>query len=285
MQKIRFTAPINAPREKVWDSLWGNIFHYNTWTSPFMEGSTVETDNWKEGSKVIFGDGSGSGMVAEVAANRPNEFMSFRHLGVLKDGVEDTSSEAVSSWAGALENYTLSGDNGTSTLQVEMDVTADFKEYMEKTWPVALEKIKGLAEGTVKPVITVSATVNAPVATVWNAWTKPEHITQWNHASDDWHCPNAAYDLRNGGTFSAMMAAKDGSFSFDFGGDFNNIVEHELIDATLGDGRSWKTYFKANGNQTTVTERFEAEGMHSLELQHGGWQAILNNFKKYTETL
>lgn len=285
MQKIRFTEKINAPREKVWEALWGSLFHYQTWTSPFMEGSTVETDNWKEGTKIIFGDGSGSGMVAEVAANRPNEFMSFRHLGTLKDGVEDTTSEAVSGWAGAVENYTLSGEDGSTKLEVEMDVTVDFKEYMEKTWPLALEKIKGLAEGTVKPVITITAVINAPVATVWDAWTKPEHITQWNHASDDWHCPKAEYDLRSGGTFSATMAAKDGSFSFDFGGDFNTIKEGELIDATLGDGRMWKTYFKSNGDQTSITERFEAESMHPPEMQQGGWQAILNNFKKYTESL
>lgn len=285
MQKIRFHAEINAPREKVWESLWGNIFNYNTWTSPFMEGSTVETDNWKEGSRVIFGDGSGSGMVAEIAANRPNEFMSFRHLGMLKDGVEDTTSEAVSSWAGAMENYTLSGENGNTLLQVELDVNDDFKAYMEKTWPLAMEKIKGLAEGTVKPVITVSAVVNAPVAAVWDAWTKPEHVTQWNHASDDWHCPAAAYDLRTGGTFSATMAAKDGSFSFDFAGDFTEVKEHEYIDALIGDGRRWKTSFKPAGNQTIVTERFEAENMHSLDMQHAGWQAILNNFKNYCETL
>lgn len=284
MQKINFSTHINAPKEKVWASLW-EIFHYNTWTSAFMEGSTVKTDNWKEGSRILFLDGNGQGMVSMIAANKPNEFMSFKHLGVVKDGVEDTSSEAVSVWAGSMENYSLSGGNGSTVLSVEMDSTEDFKDYFMKTWPVALEKLKGLAEGTVKPMITVSATINAPVAKVWEAWTKPGHIMQWNHASDDWHCPAATNDLRPGGKLSATMAAKDGSFSFDFWCTHNEIKENELIDSTMGDGRLWKVIFKADGAKTTVTERFEAESENSLELQHGGWQAILNNFKKYTESL
>lgn len=284
MQKINFSTTINASKEKVWNSLW-ELFHYNTWTSAFAEGSTVITDNWKEGSKILFTDGNGSGMVSMVAANRPNEFMSFKHLGMVKDGVEDTSSDAVSAWAGIFENYTLSEENGTSTLSVEMDITDDFKDYFMKTWPVALEKIKGLAEGAIKPVITVSAEINAPLAKAWEAWTTPEHLMEWNQASDDWHCPAATMDVRTGGKFSSTMAAKDGSFSFDFGGDYNEVKENEYIHATLGDGRMWKTYFKAEGDKTFVTERFEAEGMNTLELQHGGWQAILNSFKKYTESL
>lgn len=284
MQKINFSATINAPREKVWNALW-DLFHYNTWASAFAEGSTVKTDNWKEGSKILFHDGNGSGMVSMVAANRPNEFMSFKHLGMVKDGVEDTSSDAVSAWAGSLENYTLTGNNGSSTLSVEMDITEDFKDYFMKTWPLALDKVKGLAEGTIKPVITISAEVNAPVEKVWESWTTPEHLMKWNQASGDWHCPAAAMDVKTGGKFSATMAAKDGSFSFDFGGDYNEVKEKEYILATMGDGRMWNTYFKADGNKTTVTEKFEAESMNSLEMQQGGWQAILNNFKKYTETL
>lgn len=284
MEKINFSATINAPREKVWNSLW-DLFNYNTWTSVFAEGSTVQTDNWKEGSKIIFHDGNGSGMVSMVAANRPNEFMSFKHLGMVKDGVEDTTSEKVAAWAGSLENYTLTGDNGSTTLSVSMDTAEDFKEYFMKTWPVAMSKIKGLAEGTIKPVITISAVVNAPVETVWKSWTTPEHLMKWNFAADGWHCPAAAMDVKTGGKFSATMAAKDGSFSFDFGGDYNEVKEKEYILANLGDGRMWNTYFKADGDKTVVTEKFEAEGMHSPEMQQGGWQSILNNFKNYTETL
>jgi uncharacterized protein YndB with AHSA1/START domain len=282
MEKINLSVVINAPKEKVWNSLW-EIFHYNTWTSAFAEGSTVQTDNWKEGSKVVFHDGSGQGMLSSVAVNRPNEFMSFRHLGMVNNGVEDTTSDAVKPWVGAMENYTLQEKDGQTTLTIESDISAEYKEMFEKMWPAALEKVKGLAEGTIKPVITVSAEVNAPVAQVWDAWTTPKDIMQWNQASEDWHCPAASNDLKTGGKFSSTMAAKDGSFSFDFAGDYNEVKDKEFIHATMGDGRMWKTYFKTDGDKTVVTEKFEAETMNSIELQQGGWQAILDNFKKYTE--
>ena len=145
MEKINFSATINAPREKVWRVLWEDA-SYRNWTSAFTEGSYAETDNWKEGSKVLFLDPKGSGMVSMVAENKPNEFMSFKHLGVVKDGIEDTKSEAVQGWAGAMENYTLTDENGKTKLIVDMDSTDEFKDYFLKTWPVALEKVKELAE-------------------------------------------------------------------------------------------------------------------------------------------
>ena len=133
-------------------------------------------------------------------------------------------------------------------------------------------------------IITVSAIVKASVKKVWQYWTEPQHIMQWNNASDDWHTPKAENDLREGGTFSTRMEAKDGSFGFDFGGVYDKIKEHELIEYTIGDGRKVKIVFSTNGNETTVVESFEAETENSIELQQGGWQAILNNFKKYVET-
>jgi uncharacterized protein YndB with AHSA1/START domain len=145
MEKINFSTSINAPREKVWKVLWDDI-SYRNWTSAFAEGSYVETDDWKEGSKVLFLGPGGHGMVSKVASNKPNSFMSFEHLGEIKDGVEDTNSEKVNAWAGARENYTLTDENGKTRLVVDMDITDDFKDYFLKTWPVALEKVKELAE-------------------------------------------------------------------------------------------------------------------------------------------
>jgi len=145
MQKIHFSTSINAPREKVWNVLW-NDNSYREWTSAFAEGSYAKTDNWKEGSKVLFLDPKGSGMVSTVAKNKQNEFMSFKHLGVVKEGIEDTESESVQSWAGAMENYSLTENSGATKLDVDMDITDDFKDYFLKTWPVALEKVKELAE-------------------------------------------------------------------------------------------------------------------------------------------
>lgn len=133
-------------------------------------------------------------------------------------------------------------------------------------------------------VITVTTTVNAPIAKVWEYWNEPKHITQWCAASDDWHTPRSENDLRTGGTFSSTMAAKDGSFSFEFGGVYDEVREHQYIAYTIGDGRKVTINFEGNGDTTSITESFEAEGQNPVEMQRGGWQAILDNFKKYTES-
>ena len=139
-------------------------------------------------------------------------------------------------------------------------------------------------ETQAKTIITVESTINAPAEKVWEYWTKPEHITQWSYPSDDWHTPHAANDLRTGGSFSSRLEAKDGSTGFDFGGVYDAVKPNEYIEYTLGDGRKVKIIFSAQGKQTTITESFEAENTNSLEMQQGGWQAILDNFKKYTES-
>ena len=120
-------------------------------------------------------------------------------------------------------------------------------------------------------VITVNAEINAPVEKVWNYWTSPEHIVHWNFASDDWHCPSAENDLCVGGKFTSVMAAKDGSFSFDFWGVYDEVVQNKTIKYTLGDNRKVKITFSDNGDKTTVTESFEAENENTVELQQGGW--------------
>jgi len=133
--------------------------------------------------------------------------------------------------------------------------------------------------------ITVETIISAPVEKVWNYYTGPEHIMQWNQASPDWHCPASAVDLKIGGKFSATMAAKDGSFAFDFWGTYDDILENELLMITMGDGRKWKTTFASNGDVTEVVESFEAENQNPIEMQQGGWQAILNSFKAHTEKI
>jgi uncharacterized protein YndB with AHSA1/START domain len=136
-----------------------------------------------------------------------------------------------------------------------------------------------------KTLITIENTVHAPVAKVWDFWTTPDHITKWNSPSDDWHSPSAQNDLRVGGKFLARMEAKDGSYGFDFGGIYDEVVSNKRIAYTLGDGRKVEVDFTANGNETKVVEKFEAETEHSIEMQKDGWQAILDNFKKYTESI
>lgn len=131
--------------------------------------------------------------------------------------------------------------------------------------------------------ITVETTVNAPIATVWDYWTTPEHIMKWNAASDDWHTPSATNDLREGGSFTSRMEAKDGSFGFDFGGTYTTVIDHREIAYTTGDGRKVRVTFDEQDGKTKVTETFDAESENSPEMQRAGWQAILDNFKKYTE--
>lgn len=133
--------------------------------------------------------------------------------------------------------------------------------------------------------ITVATTVNAPVAKVWDAWTLPEHITKWNSASEDWHTPYAENDLRTGGSFKSTMAAKDGSMSFDFAGVYSNVDLHKVIEYGMADGRQVKVVFSTEGGQTTVVESFDPESVNSLDMQRMGWQAIMDNFKRYTESI
>ena len=132
--------------------------------------------------------------------------------------------------------------------------------------------------------ITVQATVKASIEDVWNFWNSPKHITQWAAASDDWHTVTAENDLREGGKFSSRMEAKDGSFGFDFGGVYDVVKQHKLIEYTLGDGRKVRITFTPEGNETRVVETFEPEDSNPIEMQRQGWQNIMDNFKKYTES-
>lgn len=134
-----------------------------------------------------------------------------------------------------------------------------------------------------KTSITVEQIVHAPLEKIWKLWTEPGHIQHWNNASGDWHTPKAVNDLRPGGSFVFTMAAKDGSFSFDFGGAYDEVVENQRIAYTLADGRKVAVTFKPNSAGIHITETFDAENTHSPEMQRAGWQAILDNFKQYAE--
>lgn len=147
-----------------------------------------------------------------------------------------------------------------------------------------------------KNTITVQTIVNAPIEKVWEYWNKPEHITGWAFASDDWEAPHAENDVRVGGKFKTVMAAKDKSTSFDFTGVYTSVKEQELIEYDIGlfeehdmikynidDGRHVKVEFAKLPDGVRITETFEPEKINSEEVQRSGWQAILDNFKKYVE--
>jgi uncharacterized protein YndB with AHSA1/START domain len=138
-------------------------------------------------------------------------------------------------------------------------------------------------ETTQKSAITIETVVKAPVEKVWKSWSDPKHIAKWCNASDDWHAPYADNDLRKNGKFKTTMAAKDGSASFDFEGVYSNVEEFKKIEYEMSDGRKVKITFSPQGNDTKVVETFDPENTNPVEMQRGGWQSILDNFKKYTE--
>lgn len=131
--------------------------------------------------------------------------------------------------------------------------------------------------------ITINALVSAEINKAWNYYTMPEHITKWNFASDDWCCPSVLNDMTIGGKYVARMEAKDGSFGFDFEAIYNEINKLKNFKYTSPDGRLIEIDFEANDNQTKLTITFDTDGENPIELQRNGWQAILNNYKNYTE--
>ena len=132
-------------------------------------------------------------------------------------------------------------------------------------------------------LIKVETVVNAPIEKVWEYWAAPKHIVKQNNASEDWHTTEAKNDLKIGGKFTSRMEAKDGSFGFDFGGVYTEVRLYEVISYVLGDGRKVEINFINEENKTKIIENFEGENENPPEFQQMGWQAILDNFKKYSE--
>jgi Activator of Hsp90 ATPase homolog 1-like protein len=142
---LHFPIRIDAPRERVW-SVMLEPDTFNQWTAPFCEGSYYE-GGWNKGDRIRFLTPTGEGMVSEIVESRPHEFVSIRHLGEIKDGVEDTTSEKVRAWAPAYENYTYEAAPGGGTqLRVDVDVLPDYEQFMQDTFPKALARLKELCE-------------------------------------------------------------------------------------------------------------------------------------------
>ena len=138
---------------------------------------------------------------------------------------------------------------------------------------------------TSKKLITVETIINSDTEQVWECWTHPDHITKWNFASEDWWCPRAQNDLRVGGKLTSRMEARDGSMGFDFTGTYTRIEPNKLLEYEIEDGRIVSVQFENRDNKTVLTETFEAENTHPIEMQKAGWQSILDNFKKHVESL
>jgi len=132
-------------------------------------------------------------------------------------------------------------------------------------------------------MITVQNTINASIDKVWEFWTQPEHIKNWSFASAEWHTPYAENDLKVGGKFKSTMAAKDGSMSFDFGGEYTLVEKNKAIEYVMEDGRKVEITFTETPEGVEIIESFDPETQNSDEMQQGGWNAILDNFKSYVE--
>lgn len=144
MTKIHFEAIINAPVEKVWNTMLEDET-YRQWTRAFTEGSHYE-GSWEEGAKILFLDPDNNGMVSIIAENRRHEFISVKHIGIVKDGVEDTESEDAREWAPAYENYTFEEQNGKTKVSVDMDIEEEYEAMFNEMWPKALGLLKDLCE-------------------------------------------------------------------------------------------------------------------------------------------
>lgn len=287
MKKNYFSVHINASPSRVWDAVIGDQ-SYREWTEVFSPGSHFK-GSWAEGSKIYFlapnEAGEMEGMSSVIVKNTPHEFISIQHVGFMRGDVEDTESDEVKKWTPAYENYLLKEVNGGTEFQVEIDVAAEYENYFQDTWPLALNRLKQVAEGQTQNQITVQASIKAPLEKVWDTWVKPEHIMQWCAASADWEVPYAENDLREGGTFKTTMAAKDKSMSFDFEGTYTGVRHHELIQYEMSDGRKVTVQFIQFPDAIKVIETFDADTQNPAEAQRMGWQSILDNFKQYVGSL
>ncbi len=145
MKKLHIRIAIKAPREKVWDTMI-RPETFKAWTKPFAEGSYYE-GSWDTGSKIRFLTPGGEGMTSEIAENRKYEFISIRHLGIVKNGIDDFTSPEVRAWAPAYENYTFTHKRGVTTVDIEMDAAPEFEEMFKDVWPKALGMLKSICEG------------------------------------------------------------------------------------------------------------------------------------------
>jgi uncharacterized protein YndB with AHSA1/START domain len=278
MQQLTFSVHINATPQAVWNTLW-NDTTYRQWTAVFNEGSHA-ISTWQEGDRIDFLGPDGSGMYATIVKKDTPNTISFLHQGEIKNQQEIPFANQ-----DGYETYILETIDNQTKLTANMNMPDEFVTYFNGTFPKALQTVKQLAEANAPKHITVASKINASVEKVWAAYTNPDDIQKWNFASPDWHCPKASNDVRVGGKFSSTMAAKDGSFSFDFEGTYTEVAPQQKLSYVMDDGRKCTVTFEpTDATITKVTTTFEMENQNSEELQKGGWQSILENFKHYTET-
>jgi len=270
----KFSKLIKAPAHHVWRVLWDEP-SYQQWSSVLGDGSYTVSD-WKKGSKIHFLTTTGDGIYAVIEEKIPGKYMAFRHLGLIKNKVEQPASSMQ-----PLESYALSQEGDFTRLLIGIESEPARADFFLTSFPKALNEIAMLAEKFRPVSLQVETLLPLMPSIVWKYWTLPEHITQWYFASADWCVPEAVNDLRLGGNFRIRMEAKDGSFGFDLQGVYTDIVPFQRIEYLLEDGRKVITLFENKAGKTHLIQLFDAENVYASDLQKSGWQSILDNFKSY----
>jgi uncharacterized protein YndB with AHSA1/START domain len=275
MQTLLFKTQINTTASYIWQTML-QPNSYTVWTSIFSHGSYAEC-TWEQGSNFKFKSPKGTGVYGIVEKSVENEIISFKHLGRIENNLNNANQPK---WAGALETYEIIPNPDGCLLKISMEVEPEMAPYFEAMFVKVTAFLKQIIEAK---HITIATEIVAPIDKVWNYFTEPAHIVNWNFAAPTWHCPKAENDLKVDGNFSYTMAAKDNSHSFNFNGIYTKVEPEIFISYAIEGGRNVNVYFIDMGGYVKIIENFEPENENSFELQQAGWQAILDNFKQYVE--
>lgn len=285
MKKIQLERSFKATPERLWE-LVVDADHYRYWTSVFSIDSDFIGD-WTKGSQMRFiadnPSESENGMLSEITESKWPEVISIHHIGLIIKGVKDYDSPMSKEWTPAYEIYRfVEKSDSQCTFKVEQDIPDAYVETFTTDWNQAFDAMARIldASDVVGRVIALRERSTHSPLELWDRLVNPEKIMTWNFDSDDWHCPQAKNDLKVGGEFHYEMAAKDGSFSFDFWGVFTEIVPGAKLNFDLGDGRKVRINLIVKPYGTLIEERFEAEHQNDLHLQRTGWQNILRNLAR-----
>lgn len=286
--QLNFSIFINASEKKVWHKMLDKE-DYKYWTQEFDLLSHYEGE-LELGSEIRFlgGDAdNNSGLIAKVTRIEEYKEICFEYIGLIKNGMIDTSED--NPYSHGVEEYYFQPQGEGTNLSIKVDVSEEHKEFMSELWQKALEKLKENSESNEdKKYITpikIKVNVNSDSVKAWDYFVTPGHIEKWSRASDDWGCKDSQVDLSIGGRFSSYMYALDGSYGFEFSGIYTEIVPYKLLKYTLDDGRKVLVFFESSddGKTVTIEQYFEPETENSTQAQREGWQSFLDNYKKYVE--
>jgi uncharacterized protein YndB with AHSA1/START domain len=278
MQPLQYSISIHATPQKIWEILWHKT-SYTIWTSPFTYG-TYALGQIALGESFQFLNPDGGGLYGTIDICKNHQEIRFNHNGEVKNFEKIIDDSAKEIWGKIHEHYVLETNGNETILTVTIAGMNDWQAYFDDTFPKALQTVKNIID---KKLICIEINTSEPIHKVWTYYTSPNHIMHWNQASPDWHCPKAENDLQISGAFSYTMAAKDASFSFDFSGKYTAIENEKIINYTMDDGRICEILFIQMKEGTRIVQAFEPETENTIELQTGGWQAILDSFVNYLE--